>query len=39
MAAREVALAEMKKRSDDYKASKGNAIPAAAAPASGGFNF
>ena len=39
MAAREVSLAEMKKRSDDYKASKGNAIPAAAAPASGGFNF
>ena len=40
MAAREVALAEMKKRSDDYKASKGSAIPAAAAaPAAGGFNF
>jgi hypothetical protein len=40
MANREIALAEMKKRSDEYKASKGNAIPsAAAAPASGAFNF
>lgn len=38
MAAREIALAELKKRNDDYKASKGNAI-AAAAPAVGGFNF
>lgn len=38
MANREIALAEMKKRSDDYKASRGNA-PAAAAPAAGGFNF
>ncbi len=36
MANREVALAEMKKRSDDYKASRGNA---AAAPAPGGFDF
>ena len=38
IANREVALAEMKKRSDEYKASRGNA-PAAAAPAPGGFNF
>lgn len=38
MANREIALAEMKKRNDEYKASKGNAI-AAAAPASGGFDF
>ena len=37
MAAREIALAEMKKRSDDYKASQGR--PAAAAPATGAFNF
>lgn len=37
MAAREIALAEMKKRSDDYKASQGK--PAAAAPATGAFNF
>ena len=37
MAAREIALAEMKKRSDDYKASQGK--PAAAAPAAGAFNF
>lgn len=35
---RELALAEMKKRADDYKASKGNAI-SSTAPASGGFNF
>ena len=38
IANREVALAEMKKRNDEYKASRGNA-PAAAAPAPGGFNF
>ena len=38
MANREIALAEMKKRNDDYKASKGNAIPAVT-PASGGFDF
>lgn len=38
MANREIALAEMKKRNDEYKASKGNAI-AATAPASGGFDF
>ena len=37
MAARDVALATMKKRSDDYKASKGKAP--AAAPAAGGFDF
>jgi hypothetical protein len=37
MANREIALAEMKKRSDDYKASQGK--PAAAAPAAGAFNF
>lgn len=37
MANREIALAEMKKRNDEYKASKGNAI--ASAPASGGFDF
>lgn len=37
MAAREIALAEMKKRSDEYKASQGK--PAAAAPAAGAFNF
>lgn len=40
MANREIALAEMKKRSDEYKASRGNAIPsAAAAPTPGAFNF
>ena len=38
IAKREVALAEMKQRNDEYKASRGNA-PAAAAPAPGGFNF
>ena len=38
LAAREIALAEMKRRSDEYKASKGQA-PAAAAPAPGAFNF
>jgi hypothetical protein len=35
---REVDLAAMKKRQDDYKASR-NAIQPAAAPAAGGFNF
>lgn len=38
IAKREVALAEMKQRNDEYKASRGNAT-AAAAPAPGGFNF
>lgn len=38
LAAREIALAEMKRRSDEYKASRGQA-PAAAAPAPGAFNF
>lgn len=38
LAAREIALAEMKRRSDEYKASKGQAS-AAAAPAPGAFNF
>ena len=38
LAAREIALAEMKRRSDEYKASKGQAF-AAAAPAPGAFNF
>lgn len=37
MANREIALAEMKKRNDEYKASRGNAI--ASAPAPGGFDF
>ena len=35
---REVDLAAMKKRQDDYKASR-NAAPQTAAPAQGGFNF
>lgn len=35
---REVDLAAMKKRQDDYKASR-NTAPKAAAPAQGGFNF
>lgn len=35
---REIDLAAMKKRQDDYKASR-NAIQPAAAPAAGGFNF
>lgn len=35
---REVDLAAMKKRQDEYKASR-NAVPKAAAPAQGGFNF
>lgn len=40
MAEREVYLADIKKRQDEYKASKANAIPAtAAAPKSGAFNF
>lgn len=38
LAAREIALAEMKKRSDEYKASQGK-TPANAAPAPGVFNF
>lgn len=38
MAAREITLAEMKKRNDDYKASQGKGS-AAAAPATGAFNF
>ena len=38
MANREIALAELKKRNDEYKASQGKA-PAAAAPAPGAFNF
>ena len=38
MANREVYLADVKRRQDEYKASKG-AAPAAAAPAKGGFNF
>ena len=37
LAAREIALAEMKRRSDEYKASKGQA--SAAAPAPGAFYF
>lgn len=37
MAEREVALADMKARQDEYKASKGNAINPA--PANGAFNF
>lgn len=36
---REVDLAAMKKRQDDYKASKNRITPPAAAPAQGGFNF
>ena len=42
MAEREVYLADIKKRQDEYKASKNNAIPAAAtpsAPKAGAFNF
>lgn len=38
LAAREIALAEMKRRSDEYKASQGKA-PANAAPTPGAFNF
>ena len=38
LAAREIALAEMKRRNDEYKASQGRA-PANAAPAPGAFNF
>ena len=38
LAAREISLAEMKRRSDEYKASKGQPS-AAAAPAPGAFNF
>jgi hypothetical protein len=38
LAAREITLAELKRRNEEYKASKGQA-PAAAAPAPGAFNF
>lgn len=38
MANREIALAEMKRRSDEYKASQGK-TPANTAPAPGAFNF
>lgn len=38
IAARELTLAELKRRNDEYKASVGKA-PAAAAPAPGAFNF
>ena len=38
LAAREIALAEMKRRSDEYKASQGK-TPANAAPTPGAFNF
>ena len=38
LAAREITLAELKKRNEEYKASQGQA-PAAAAPAPGAFNF
>ena len=36
---REIDLAAMKKRQDDYKASRNAIQPAASAPAAGGFNF
>lgn len=36
---REVDLAAMKKRQDEYKASKNRITPVNAAPAQGGFNF
>ena len=36
---REVDLAAMKQRQDEYKASKNRITPASAAPAQGGFNF
>ena len=36
---REVDLAAMKKRQDEYKASRGKATATTAAPAQGGFNF
>ena len=36
---REIDLAAMKKRQDEYKASKNRITPANAAPAQGGFNF
>ena len=42
MAAREIALAEMKKRSEEYKAAQGKpaaSTPAASTPAAGEFNF
>ena len=39
LAEREVYLADIKKRQDEYKASKNSAAPAAAAPKNGAFNF
>lgn len=39
IANREVYLADMKRRADEYKASKNNAMAASTAPAAGGFNF
>ena len=39
LANREVYLAGMKQRQEEYKASKNNAITPTAAPAQGGFNF
>ena len=36
---REVDLAAMKQRQDEYRASKSRTVPASAAPAQGGFNF
>lgn len=36
---REIALAAMKKRNDEYKASRGTAAPAITAPRTAGFNF
>ena len=41
MAAREVALAEIKKRQDEYQATKGNALSGAStsAPAKGEYKF
>lgn len=39
MANREVYLADVKRRQDEYKASKGAAPATTAAPAKGGFNF
>jgi hypothetical protein len=39
IAAREVYLAGVKQRADEYKASKGAAPANAAAPAQGAFNF
>ena len=39
IANRETALATLKARNDEYKASKGSAIPAPTAPTNAGFNF